>query len=83
TIYKTLKILKELDFIQELPFYSGKTRFDPNMRPHVNLVCLKCGKVRDLNDPSVETFIRAVAKKRNFKVAGQRIDIYGLCDSCS
>ncbi|MCS7123868.1 MAG: transcriptional repressor [Candidatus Bathyarchaeota archaeon] len=82
TVYKTLKVLKELDLIQELPFFQGQTRFDPNVNPHINMVCLKCGKIIDLNNTEVGIFIQKLAQSAKFRLKGQRLDIYGFCEKC-
>lgn len=82
TVYKTLKVLKELDLIQELPFSQGRTRFDPNITPHINMVCLKCGKIVDLTSNEIRSVIKQVAESAKFKLTGQRLDIYGFCEKC-
>ncbi|MEM2911765.1 MAG: Fur family transcriptional regulator [Candidatus Bathyarchaeia archaeon] len=82
TVYKTLKVLKELDLIQELPFSQGQIRYDPNMTPHINLVCSKCSTIIDLDDPAVQSIIKRIADAKKFQVNGQRLDIYGICERC-
>jgi len=82
TVYKTLQALKEAGKIQELAFYDKKTRFDANMQPHINLVCLNCEKIEDIMDPKVKEFVEKVASKLDFKIEEQRIDYYGTCRDC-
>ena len=83
TVYKTLQVLKELGLIQELSLPQGQTRFDCNMRPHVNLVCLRCGNITDLDDSAAHDIVKKVATLTKFVVAGQRLDMYGICQNCS
>jgi Fur family peroxide stress response transcriptional regulator len=82
TVYKTIQALKEARKVQELPFYDDKTRLDANMEPHVNLVCLKCEKITDLINPKVKEFVKNQSEKASFKMEGQRIDFYGICEEC-
>ena len=82
TVYKTIKVLKELDLIQELPFSHGHTRFDSNMDPHINIVCLKCGEIIDLNTHEIYFVIKQAAQSAKFQLTGQRLDIYGFCEKC-
>jgi Fur family peroxide stress response transcriptional regulator len=82
TVYQTLQILKELDLVQELGFPGGQTRFDSYMEPHINLVCLQCGNVMDLDDSTVREIIARVIKAAKFTATGQRLDIYGICQEC-
>ncbi|MBN1245681.1 transcriptional repressor [Candidatus Bathyarchaeota archaeon] len=83
TIYKTLNILKESGLVQELNFSQGQTRFDPYLEPHINMVCLQCGKIQDLDDPAVKELVKKVYVKANFAPTTQRIDVYGVCGQCS
>lgn len=83
TVYKTLKILKELGLIQELAFTQGETRLDSYMEPHVNLVCQRCGNISDVDDRAVRSMIARVITKAKFNMIGERFDIYGVCERCS
>jgi Fur family peroxide stress response transcriptional regulator len=83
TVYKTLRVLKELRRVQELAFAEGETRFDSNMEPHANLVCRECGNISDVDDPVTRELIRRVAARARFTLVGQRLDIYGLCEKCA
>ena len=82
TVYKTLEILKDLGLVQELNFPRGQTRFDSHMKPHINLVCLRCGNIRDLDDLTAQEIVRRVVAAAKFTVTGQRLDLYGVCEKC-
>lgn len=81
TVYNTLHILMDMNFLNELIF-SGTTRYDPNVSLHINMICNQCGKIIDVEDPSLEESITNIAKKKGFKITGQRVDIYGVCKPC-
>ena len=83
TVYKTLEVLRDLDLVQELNFPKGQARFDSYMNPHINLICLQCGNITDLNDLATKEITRKVAAATKFKPSGQRIDVYGTCQKCS
>jgi Fur family peroxide stress response transcriptional regulator len=82
TVYKTLEVLKELGLVQELSFPDTEAKFDPHMKPHLNMICAKCGNVQDSEDRSAETIVNA-ARRAKFIVTGLRIDVYGLCSKCT
>jgi len=82
TVYKTLQVLDELDLIQELDFPQSQARFDSYMKPHVNLICLRCGNIRDFDDPAAREIVVRIASTAEFILTGQRLDIYGLCKTC-
>lgn len=82
TVYTTLQILKELGLIQELNFPHGETRFDSCMKPHINLVCLQCGNIQDIDEPASREIIAKAAAATKFTATGQRIEVYGICEKC-
>ena len=84
TIYSTLGVLERSGLIQELPF-PRMSRYESNMEPHVNLVCIKCETVTD-TDMGQEVVLRLknrVSRQSNFQVVWQRVDFYGWCPSCA
>ena len=84
TIYSTLGVLERSGLIQELPF-ERMSRYEPNMEPHVNLVCISCENVMDA-DSGQEAVVRLknrILNESNFQVAWQRVDFYGWCPTCA
>ena len=84
TIYSTLDVLETSGLIQELPFPQF-SRYESNLEPHVNLVCVKCGGVTDakVGHESVLKLKNQITDQSNFKVGWQRVDFHGWCRSCS
>jgi Fur family peroxide stress response transcriptional regulator len=83
TVYQALHLLKEVGLVQELGFNDKSSRYDPNIKPHINIVCLKCGKIYDYETESVKKMWSKIVAELRFKPVGQRLDIYGYCDECS
>ncbi len=87
TIYSTLGVLQRSGLIQELPF-QRMSRYEPNMDPHVNLVCIECENVVDADTASevhdlVVNLRNSITNSTDFEVGWQRVDFYGLCPRCS
>jgi Fur family peroxide stress response transcriptional regulator len=82
TVYKTLQILTEQGLIQELGLPESQARFDSYVEPHINLVCLQCGRIQDFDDSAAREMVERVTAKAEFMRTGQRIDIYGMCKTC-
>ena len=87
TIYSTLGVLQKSGLIQELPFQK-MSRYEPNMDPHVNLVCIECENVIDADTGNnvqdvVVGLRKQIAENSDFEVAWQRVDFYGLCPRCA
>jgi Fur family peroxide stress response transcriptional regulator len=82
TVYKTLQILTKHGLIQELDLPQSQARFDSHVEPHINLVCLQCGNIQDLNDKTAQEMVERATTKAQFTRTGQRLDIYGMCKIC-
>ena len=84
TIYSTLDVLERSGLIQQLPFPQF-SRYESNLDPHVNLVCVQCGNVMDAT-VGQETVVRLkeqISSESNFHVAWQRVDFHGWCRRCA
>jgi Fur family peroxide stress response transcriptional regulator len=84
TVYSTLTTLGEAGIVRELAF-QRQSRYDANLSPHANLVCIGCGTIVDA-DVGQETVVElesVVAQESDFKVASQRVDFYGWCSGCT
>ena len=84
TIYSTLGVLERSGIIQELPF-EKMSRYEPNMDPHVNLVCIGCENVMDADagQEAVVLLRNRILNESDFEVAWQRVDFYGWCPACA
>ena len=85
TVYNTLRTMTEKGLVHELPFVNA-TRFEVNLTPHANLVCTRCGEIEDspvFEDGFLDEIRQRAVQGAGFAAQGQRIDIYGLCRSCS
>ena len=83
TVYSTLGVLSKSGLIQELPF-ARQLRYESNVSPHVNLVCIGCGSIADADDGS-EIIVRLrerVAAETGFQAMWQRVDFHGWCRPC-
>jgi Fur family peroxide stress response transcriptional regulator len=83
TVYQTLHLLTDMGLLQELGFSDRSSRYDANITPHINIVCLKCGKIYDYEAKSVKKLWSQIVENLGFKPIGQRLDVYRYCDKCS
>ena len=83
TIYSTLDGLEKSGLIQELPF-PQYSRYESNLAPHVNLVCVRCGNVSDseVGQQLVSDLKTQISTGSSFKVSWQRVDFHGWCSKC-
>jgi Fur family peroxide stress response transcriptional regulator len=84
TVYSTLDTLEQAGFVRALPFQK-QSRYDANLSPHANLVCVGCGGVVD-SSAGEEILTRLKSQLEyvtDFEFSGQRIDFYGWCRPCA
>lgn len=84
TVYATLGLLEQAGIVRELPF-PKHSRYDANLSPHANLVCMGCDTVldADVGQERVAELERAVSRSSDFRVSSQRVDFYGYCEGCA
>jgi Fur family peroxide stress response transcriptional regulator len=81
TVYKTLDLLKKKGIVQELRL-AGGSRYDANVGRHVNLVCVNCGKIEDVDYDLLEEIENKVARKSKYDIVGSKFELYGYCSDC-
>lgn len=81
TVYKTLELLKKRGIVRELDFPTG-ARYDSNVEEHVNLVCMKCGRIDDVDEASLGELESKVARNATYSILGGRFELYGYCSQC-
>jgi Fur family peroxide stress response transcriptional regulator len=83
TVYNTIELLKEIGQILEIEFSGTPNRYDgrkPHAHPH--LVCLKCGRIDDIDVAYIHFPSEAVAEATGYEVTGHRTEYYGMCPQC-
>lgn len=82
TVYKTLELLTEMGLITELGFGHEPNRYDGNPGLHLNLICVSCGGISDVDEPLLEELVRQAAERSGFEVLQGRHEFYGRCPAC-
>ena len=81
TVYKTLDLLKEKKLVNEIEV-EGESRFDAHTDEHINLVCMNCGKIEDIDEDSLKEIQSRVARKSKFLIVKGSFEMFGYCDIC-
>ncbi|MBT9139479.1 MAG: Peroxide-responsive repressor PerR [Dehalococcoidia bacterium] len=82
TVYRNLRILKEMQDIQELNYGSTYTLYDGNAKPHYHFVCKDCRAVLDVDLPLYTSYDQKVAELLGSQVDFHRMEFYGSCPDC-
>jgi Fe2+ or Zn2+ uptake regulation protein len=81
TVYQTLNDLAAMGEIQQLDLGTGSSRFDPNVDPHHHIVCVRCGRVRDLYADYSGLSVPA-GQRQGFTLGRAEVVFRGLCADC-
>ncbi|WP_376791228.1 Fur family transcriptional regulator [Thermoflexus sp.] len=83
TVYKTLDVLVRLGLVSALgDAGDGMVHYDGDTDPHINLVCLSCHRVQDLESMDVGDLYQQVVARSGYALRGARLVYYGLCPEC-
>jgi Fur family transcriptional regulator, peroxide stress response regulator len=83
TVYNTLKALVDLGAVNALgDAGDDNVHYDGNTSPHINLACVSCHKIVDVDLPKKAGLDRQSSGLAGFKVLGVRMVVYGLCPDC-
>lgn len=83
TVYKTLDMLREQGLVCEMGFGDDCNRYDADTHPHSHLICTNCKKILDLDLPDVGDLESKVAQTSGFRLAGHRLEFFGICPACT
>jgi len=83
TVYRTLRMLKKLDLVEELHF--DDTHHHYEVKPpteHHHLVCLGCGKVVEFHNPISRYIKRRAPEAKDFDITETEVRMTGYCAKC-
>ena len=81
TIYKTLDLLKEKKLVNEI-VVDGEARFDAHTNAHINLVCMNCGNIDDVDEDSLNEIKIRAARKSKYLILKGSFELFGYCINC-
>jgi Fur family peroxide stress response transcriptional regulator len=81
TVYKTLDLLKEKKLVNEIDV-DGEARFDAHTDDHINLVCMNCGKIEDIDEDSIKEIQLKVSRKSKYLIVKSSFEFFGYCSNC-
>jgi Fur family ferric uptake transcriptional regulator len=84
TIYRTLKVLEQLRFIEKLDIKKNCFYYEtiPQRKDHGHLICEQCGKIIDFSSDGIEILKSEACKDKDFKLENISVQVFGLCRDC-
>ena len=64
-------------------FESGKAVYELNKGDHHDhIVCVKCGKVTEFHNPTIESLQGKIAEENGYRIVDHALYLYGVCGDC-
>lgn len=83
TVYRVLTQFEQAGLVTRHHFEEGHAVFELNQgEHHDHIVCVRCGRVEEFIDETIEARQRAIAEKQGFEMTDHSLYIYGLCPKC-
>lgn len=83
TVYRTLRLLNDLDVLATLGPRRESQRFDANLEPHHHFVCQRCGLARDFTSPALDALPLPESVAGLGIVWRAQVEVRGLCHACN
>ena len=84
TIYRALVFLEDTKLISSISVGKDAKKFETNSKEHHDhLICVKCNKIIEFLDTSIEEKQEKIAKENGFKLLNHTMYLYGICKDCN
>ncbi|MCM1067398.1 MAG: transcriptional repressor [Muribaculaceae bacterium] len=82
TVYSSLQLLVDCGLLRRLRLDDGAMRYEATPSNHYHLLCLRCGKIKDIRDPQLEELLKG-RRFSAFTPAYFALSVYGVCSACA
>ena len=83
TVYRFLRAMAEKGFVTEVRMGGFPARYELTPKDHHDhLTCIKCGKIVEFENPTIEDLQHKIAKNHGFLLTDHVLELYGICFTC-
>ena len=83
TVYRVLTQFEAANLVTRHHFEGGQAVFELEQgEHHDHLVCIKCGKVEEFLNETIESCQQKIAKNAGYRITDHALIIYGVCPDC-
>ena len=77
TVYRTVKLLEDANFIEKHEFGDGKSRYEESGEHHEHLIDVETGEVIEFIDNELEELKEKIALKMGYELVDHRLELFG------
>lgn len=79
TIYRTLKLLEDLQLLNRHDFGDGRSRYEEmDKEHHDHLINLETGEIIEFQDEALKQLKRCIAEGLGYDLRDHRLELYGI-----
>ncbi len=83
TIYRVLTQFESAGLVKRHYFEGSNSVFELNRgEHHDHILCIKCGKVDEFKDETIEFRQNEIAKQKGYQLTEHCLYLYGICADC-
>jgi len=84
TVYRTIDVLVKNNLVRKLEIGDGTARYENKIDTahHDHLICIKCGKIEEFIDDTIENRQDQIVEDLGFKMIRHIHQLFVLCDKC-
>lgn len=82
TVYRNLNTLAEEGEIRRIEVPGAADHFDHNCTDHYHVICVRCGKVFDVDMKPISSLTDKIGDAHGFDFLGYDIVFKGVCPEC-
>ena len=77
TVYRTVKLLEDANFIEKLEFGDGRARYEEAGEHHEHLIDVETGEVIEFIDHELEELKEKIANRMGYKLVEHKLELFG------
>jgi Fur family ferric uptake transcriptional regulator len=84
TVFRTMKLLSEMDILCRVLLEDGSLRYRVSHRQdhHHHLVCVSCASVQELDACVAPDVLGDLARTTGYEIEGHWLEFFGRCAAC-
>ncbi len=83
TVYRVLTQFESARIVLRHHFEGAHSVFELNNgNHHDHILCVKCGRIEEFFDPTIEKRQRQIANEAGFTITDHSLYLYGICPDC-
>lgn len=85
TVYRALTWLENAGLLRKVARNNDRDVYelDYGYPEHDHLICKRCGEMIEFYNPNLSQIIDEVGRAHGFRVEGHRLEVKGICSTCS